>query len=318
MSDSKPYEQHLNFGADLVTPYGETRAGFVAIALEKNRQATPFVERARALKVSASQAQTASELVRIGGIQPALLTAAGVSDKAATHMSLEIKEDAIQGFIDNFLEPAGTNFVEELVFRFLLTRGDSLGGKMRNLTGQLAERKLTRAIISTLSNAGISYYWLSKKNDQWVPSTENDPDVELLSKGLSWVNNGQTQTVLYNRKVPLVRKNVDICLLNCNHRESHDAIRHPNLYVLLGELKGGIDPAGADEHWKTANSALQRIRDSFSNYGHPVQTFFIGAAIENDMANEIWTQLENDTLNNAANLTSVNQVASLCRWLCNL
>ncbi len=26
--------------------------------------------------------------------------------------------------------------------------------------------------------------------------------------------------------------------------------------LMLGELKGGIDPAGADEHWKTANTVL--------------------------------------------------------------
>lgn len=36
----------------------ENRAGFVALALEKNRRATPFVEQARSLKAAASQAKT--------------------------------------------------------------------------------------------------------------------------------------------------------------------------------------------------------------------------------------------------------------------
>ncbi|MEG3976185.1 AvaI/BsoBI family type II restriction endonuclease [Microcoleus sp. herbarium8] len=36
------------------------------------------------------------------------------------------------------------------------------------------------------------------------------------------------------------------------------------------------------------------------------------------MAGEIWHQLENGTLTNAANLNEENQVASICRWLCNL
>ncbi|MBS0015961.1 MAG: hypothetical protein KFF72_06295 [Arthrospira sp. SH-MAG29] len=33
---------------------------------------------------------------------------------------------------------------------------------------------------------------------------------------------------------------------------------------------------------------------------------------------EIWQQLENGTLNNAANLNQENQVASISRWLCDL
>jgi hypothetical protein len=35
---------HITKPEDLVTSYNETRAGFIAIALEKNRRATPYVE----------------------------------------------------------------------------------------------------------------------------------------------------------------------------------------------------------------------------------------------------------------------------------
>jgi hypothetical protein len=34
---------HITKPEDLVTSYNETRAGFIAIALEKNRRATPYV-----------------------------------------------------------------------------------------------------------------------------------------------------------------------------------------------------------------------------------------------------------------------------------
>jgi type II restriction enzyme len=64
------------------------------------------------------------------------------------------------------------------------------------------------------------------------------------------------------------------------------------LYVALGELKGGIDPAGADEHWKTARSALDRIKKAFEKVGQQPRRFFIGAAIEKEMAIEIWHDLE--------------------------
>jgi len=117
----------------------------------------------------------------------------------------------------------------------------------------------------------------------------------------------------------MVDKNVDMCLLGCTPAEfKHFAIKTPSHYIALGELKGGIDPAGADEHWKTASKALSRIRDSFSRVGRSPHTFFVGAAIANEMAKEIWGELEGGTLSNAANLTNADQVASLCRWLVNL
>src|SRR3989338_1978945 len=127
-SGAKAYLRHLKSSKDLETTYEAIRAGFVALALEKNRRATPFVAQARALKAAASTAKTPADLLKIQEIQPALLTAAGVSDKATNHLEEVDKQKAIRGLIKNFLEPAGANFVEELVFRFLLTRGDTLGG----------------------------------------------------------------------------------------------------------------------------------------------------------------------------------------------
>ena len=80
-----------------------------------------------------------------------------------------------------------------------------------------------------------------------------------------------------------------------------------------------IDPAGADEHWKTGNSALNRIRSSFADAGYPdMKTSFIGAAIERSMAEEIYGQLEDGTLTNASNLTNNNQLVAYCNWLIEL
>jgi len=58
-------------------------------------------------------------------------------------------------------------------------------------------------------------------------------------------------------------------------------------YIAMGELKGGIDPAGADEHWKTARAALDRIRKAFSKVEVSPHNFFVGAAIAKRMAQEI-------------------------------
>ncbi|MFN2481509.1 MAG: AvaI/BsoBI family type II restriction endonuclease [Pyrinomonadaceae bacterium] len=318
MAKPKPYRRHLKSSESLVTSYEAIRAGFVALALEKNRRATPFIEQARALKVAASGAHNPIDLLQTEGIQAALLTAAGVSDKAAAHLQPEDKTAAVLGLIENFLAPAGADFVEELVFRFLLTRGDTLGGAMRNVGGILAQRKLSRALISTLALAGTTYRWLHAPNNSWTPMTDDDADIELHMRGLSWGKSKKQRTVLFNLTVPFLKNNVDLCLFSCSPEDLQTAYRSPTSYLALGELKGGIDPAGADEHWKTAKTALGRIQSVFAQSGSKPRTFFIGAAIAKKMAGEIWSELEDGTLENAANLNDEKQVASVARWLCSL
>jgi hypothetical protein len=316
---SKPYLKHLKSSADLITPYEAVRAGFVALALEKNRRATPFVAMARALKASASQAKKPHELLKITEIRPALLTAAGISDKATNHLQESDNTEAIKGLIETFLEPAGTNFVEELVFRFLLTRGDTLGGSMRNVGGFMAQKKLTRSLLAHFKLAGKSCQWLHTETRAWAVLPSDDTDVELRLRGLSWAFKKGNRTLIYNLKVPVVKNNVDFCLFDCVASGiSSSVYENPASYIALGELKGGIDPAGADEHWKTACSALDRIKTAFVAQAHKPHTFFIGAAIATKMASEIWKSLEAGTLENAANLTDENQIASITRWLCTL
>jgi len=317
------YKEHLKSSGSLVTPYEEIRAGFIALALEKNRKASPFVEEAKALKVLTSKASKPQELLKITEIRASILTAAGISDKAATHLSEQDKTEAIKGLIENFLEPAGKDFVDELVYRFLLTRGDSLGGSLRNLAGALGERKFTRVLISTLSIEGMNYKWLHSKSGKWINRSPDDSGIELHLKGLNW-QTPRNRTLIYNLTVPFIKKNVDLCLFDCtpddiifgkNTKSFHYT---PKKYIALGELKGGIDPAGADEHWKTAHSALERIRAAFQEKKLNPSTLFIGAAIEKAMAREIFDQLQNGVLSNAANLTNEKQLVSICKWLMHL
>jgi hypothetical protein len=316
---AKPYRDHLQSCKELETPYEAIRAGFVALALEKNRRATPFVAEARALKSAALMAKKPIDLVKIPVIRAGLLTAAGVSDKAAKHLQETEKEEAITGLIGKFLEPAGANFVEELVFRFLLTRGDSLGGAMRNVGGFMAQCKLTRSIISVLKLSGTEYRWLSADSKVWAEKPDDDTDIELKLRGLAWGDGATSRTLIYNLTVPFFGNNVDFCLFQCSSDEMNKKVHAtPRAYIALGELKGGIDPAGADEHWKTARTALNRISKAFAEKSLKPHTFFVGAAIEAKMATEIWALLKSGELENAANLTDGLQIASLARWLCAL
>ena len=110
-----------------------------------------------------------------------------------------------------------------------------------------------------------------------------------------YIGKGKRRILIINTNVPQVKKNVDLSVLDGKDGEikkgKKSIIYSPDKYIALGELKGGIDPAGADQHWKTANTALNRIKSSFNKKKFKPQTFFIGAAIENSMANEIYKQL---------------------------
>ncbi|MFR9504438.1 MAG: AvaI/BsoBI family type II restriction endonuclease [Rikenellaceae bacterium] len=133
---------------DLITSREQTRAGFVTFALEKNKKSTPIIEDAKAFRVLASKANTPNDLHGISEIRSAVLTAAGVSDKSLKYFTEDDKDEAINILIKNFLEPAGEQFLDELTYRYLLIKGDSLGGSMRNLVGLIAQQKLTRTILS--------------------------------------------------------------------------------------------------------------------------------------------------------------------------
>ena len=306
---------------DLVTSREQTRAGFIAFALEKNRRSTPIIESAKSFKILASKAKTAKDLLNISEIQPALLTAAGLSDKAVNYFNEEDQKKAILGLIENFLEPAGKYFVDEVVYRYLLIKGDSLGGSMRNIVGAIAQQKLVRTLLSNLSISGTNYQWLDNKTKNWEEKPNNDFSIEEQLKALSWKNpKGKNRVLAFNLNIPIVKNNIDICLFNADIEtyNNGEIVNTPEKIIMLGELKGGIDPAGADEHWKTGNTALNRIRESFAKHNLKIETSFIGAAIEKKMASEIFTKLKSKTLSNAANLTIDEQLVSYCNWLLKL
>jgi len=149
--------------------------------------------------------------------------------------------------------------------------------------------------------------------------SDDEAKIELDLNGLSWTVGGKPRSLIYNLTVPVVRNNVDLCLFACSDAElTKERRANPAAYLALGELKGGIDPAGADEHWKTAGSALLRIKSAFAKQKAQPKMFFVGAAVASKMATEIWSMLKKGDLDNAANLTDDLQLAAVTRWLCNL
>jgi len=302
----------------LVTTKITRRKGFLEFVHKRNRESIDYLDKAKAFKaLLTNKTAKASDILKSIKEKGPLIEAAGVSAKAKAHLDDDDVEKILSDFVKNVLEPAGPFYVKEATYRYLLTQGDALGGKMRNIVGRLARSKLTDAIIGQFKAKGYGFKFATDKtrfNDG--DSYKRDHSIDV--KSLFWfVRKKEPRTLIYDQTSPIVGKNIDITIINksvsnLNEVKLKEYLRTPEVYVKLGELKGGIDPAGADEHWKTGSTALKRIREKL---GVKVKIFFVGAAIEKAMAGEIYTQYKSENINNCANLHDDDQLNCLCEWL---
>jgi len=316
---------YVRKASDLVSTLESQRNGFLEYALRKSKESIPYIDKAKSLKIILEQhTKSPKDILKLKGEKEECYQAAGVSIKAKKYLSEKDLNDILLEFIKEFLEPAGSQYIDELIYRYLLTLGDALGGRMRNLVGSMANEKFTRFIISQIQISNFKFDFYTKSTKSWLPSKEYSIDIVPKIRSIRWtLKNGNQRQLIYNLTVPIVKKNIDLVLLNShceklNGSEFKKVIKDPKSYKALGELKGGIDPAGADEHWKTANTALSRVRENFNKHGIKIPLVFIGAAIEKSMSKEIFSQYSTGKLANCANLIVENQLISLCNWLVKL
>lgn len=313
--------KHITDAASLTTTHEATRAGFISIALEKSRRANPHIAKARALREKAGELSGPDDIIKKRISRDQVLAASGLSVKALKYLDEKDCDLALVEFVENCLIPAGDAWLDELVFRYLLTQGDALGGEMRNVVGRIGDEKFLEFLIAALQVSGCGIRWLHKTTGKWAELGEEAEAIKY-GKGLEWSVGNEPRTMLFNVRVPLVDKNVDSIVLNCEaeqaRRKKDPLIKSPHSYIALGELKGGIDPAGADEHWKTAGTTLSRIGSGFAGAHLNPKRYFVGAAIETAMAKELVKQLKSGQLANAANLTKSDQMAAISEWLIKL
>lgn len=70
------------------------------------------------LKVLASQVKHPKDLLKVDDLRVGPLTASGLSDKSLNYLTEDDRTLAVREFeVEEFLEPAGKDFVDELVYR---------------------------------------------------------------------------------------------------------------------------------------------------------------------------------------------------------
>lgn len=226
-------------------------------------------------------------------IREFLLTACMLSKKSLGHISISEQDNLISTCID-FTRINDPLYERELVNRYFLTSGDALGGVMRNAVGQAAQNLLTNHILMFLQNNGYQVAINTNTSGKIVD--------------LTWVENNEKRTIVFDKKPAFLGKSVDF-IVTQGRGGNLGSIHNIDEVIACGELKGGVDPAGADEHWKTARAALDRIAKVYIDNNRNIpELYFVGAAIEVSMSQEIFGYLQANRLTGAANLMKINQL----------
>lgn len=327
-----PWKPVISGSTDLVTTPAITQAGFLEQVTAKTTAAIPYIERAMALKEALETVSDVTKLIELKEHRESIAAACGLSAKARGHLKGQ-EESLIRQTLTTLYEhtrslyPDNTPdeviaaaFRQQLVYRYLLTAGDTLGGSMRNHVGATGAAKLSKAILEALTAAGYHDVY-----------TRQTPKGKITH--IAWAQRlivfDRTPTLRCNGG-PVTCNNIDVSVLDASKAnrllntvpttdEEKRLLEQPSNYLACGELKSGIDPAGADEHWKTTLAALDRISQDFAQCGqHHPKLFFVGGAIESSMAEELYNRLSRGTYDFAANLTQPAQLQALGRWLITL
>ena len=90
------FNKFITSASDLVTTHEATRAGFLSIALEKNRVSDPYVKIALCFKTRVTGVKSPDDLLKMPAVRPFLISASGLSDKSLNYLVGMIYTQLIQ------------------------------------------------------------------------------------------------------------------------------------------------------------------------------------------------------------------------------
>jgi hypothetical protein len=208
----------------------------------------------------------------------------------------------------------------------LASFGDSLGGSSRNEVGRLASAEVVRYVALHFHGHGrlenIVYTLKGSLDD----GEEEDEEDVLRGEEYTLVVTPDTDLEdhldrLEGRRVKYRQLHFSNGFQICFDRQIkwHDASGKewkigPDVHsrgseadmLWAAEIKGGADPAGSDEHWKTATRAFSRILDACEATGRSTPLLsFIATILVERVAREAQTLIDEGKLYSVYNLTQI-------------
>ncbi|MBM4423321.1 MAG: hypothetical protein FJ030_08000 [Chloroflexi bacterium] len=207
----------------------------------------------------------------------------------------------------------------EMVFANL---GESIGGSWRNEVGRLSYVEVIGGLVRHLHKKGC----LAAIAYDLKGSLVIDDEEELVSRdnrlGDSDEFPAQLEEVENKRvvyKTVFLRNGNELRLnrqITWNDSQGKEYKIGPDLSAFAGnesltwggELKGGADPAGSDEHWKTAKSAFDRIIEASDKTDRPAPKLsFIATILVDRVAREAAIWIGQGKLTSVYNLTQITE-----------
>ena len=108
----------INSPDSLVTTHESYRAALLEIALFKNKESIPYLDKAKALYVTLKKNTTSSEdVLKLVDLREIVLEAAGISQKTKKFLSDQDKSILLKKFLDEVIAKTGKKYVDEIVYR---------------------------------------------------------------------------------------------------------------------------------------------------------------------------------------------------------
>ncbi|MBI5293818.1 MAG: XcyI family restriction endonuclease [Chloroflexi bacterium] len=204
--------------------------------------------------------------------------------------------------------------------------GASIDGSWRNEVGRLAYAEVIGGLLRYLYRkdllSSVSYDLkgpiIEDDNDDGGTVTSKDNQLTSSEDFLEYLQDAESNRIVY-KEIEL--RNGYQLLLNRQvvWRDKDEkaykigpdlsSVSGEGTFVWGGELKGGADPAGSDEHWKTAKSAFDRILDAATETGRPKPKLsFIATILVDRVAREAALWIQQGKLTSVYNLTQIAEI----------
>jgi hypothetical protein len=189
---------------DLETTFQATKDGFLDVAIRRSYESNEYLNQSHAFHAELLKSSQPSDLLLKDDLLPSLCDAAGISIKARKFFTKSDLFDLINRFFEEFIYPNQSRYIDDLKERQLLTFGDALGGRMRNIIGSIGNGKLVEKLVASLKMKSFKFNF--QVNRIWNNENSYDQSYNRLITAIQWVNKLGPRTILFGKTSPVVKK----------------------------------------------------------------------------------------------------------------